>query len=758
MKIYNTIFLCAALLLAPVQAMARLVERDSINYASHDSTMNALDFVLQRPEPARTFPAKRFGDHLFLTLEGGPQWMRTSGGLMGIGHGGYRFGATIGDWVTPAHGWRVGFSGGRHWGIDRHRPFFGAVSADYLLNFTSLLKGDSPRRGFEIIGVMGAEFQLLHRGNNKLWGAAGARIGLQPRFYFTPSTYFYIEPRLGIYTDKLDNVRTWHRYDWNAQLMFGFGYRITDRRFRRYVDNSLWVNELFRNNLFAGVSGSILTLGNNTDNIRHRLAPQGNVFVGKWFTPSSGVRVQLGAGAVKENKSPRRWNGMLDIDYVFNLNSAVNGYDPDRATDLNILLGVSGAYISGPGKNFFPGLNASMQGVLNVSRNVGLFVEPQMKVFRRSIMTHPANRMALMPSVSVGVVYRTRATRGYNNAMSVLEDSLFAPARHMFFTFEGGIFQRSRGWNPSMALSAMVGSWFTPVSAWRVGVDAENYQSRPPFRSVSFTADYMASLSSLSGGFDPERIFDLRAFAGMSAGLAYYNRNMHRLVWGPRIGLQAAFRLSDALDLVVEPQAAIVSAPKYRRRFNPEWRAMVGLSYKLGNRHSVDPSSRIIDTDESSRSYLALSVAPGLFSEGLRGKNISFAFNAALGGWFSRLSGVQAYFDYDLAKKTGRNERRINIATIGLDYMFNITALSTGSPSNKFNFIALLGPGVAWSNDGNGAAAALHAGLQSRWTVAPGWELTLTPSLMGWTDGVMKNAPHKLIGSASLQLGAAYSF
>ena len=753
MKFLHTILCVSAVVLASADSLSAQTE-------AYDSTFNALDYVLQRPAPARRFETKKFGDRLFISAEGGPAWMRAHDGFIGGANSGYRAGLTVGDWVTPVHGWRVGISGGRHHGEGEHKPFFGAVSADWLINLSSLLRDDNPSRRFELIGALGAEVQGLHREGHKLWGAAGVRMALQPRLYLTQSTYLYLEPRLGIYTDGLDDHKSWRRYDWEAQVMIGLGYRLNEGLGYRRVDNSLFVNDMFRNNLFFGFSGSIAALGNNLSGLKDRISPQATIFAGKWFTASSGLRIQVGGGAIKEAGRSRRWDGMADVDYLLNLNSLMNGYDPDRRVESNIALGVTGAYVSGLDKKIFPGFHAGFQGILNVSQNVGLFLEPQLRVFGKSISQNTySNSFAMMPSLSLGFIYRNRGSKEYNKSFSILEDSLYDNGRHAFMTFEGGTFQRSGKWTKAAAASFMFGSWFSPVSAWRLGLDAEIYSTKKPYRSLSATAVYMVSLSALANGFNPDRVFDLRAFAGLTGGAAYYDGGKHKFVWGPRAGLQASFRLSDAVDLVIEPQAQLLDIPEYRHKVNPEWRVMAGFTYKMEGRHQYRSSSVLVG-DEKVRKpmFVGISVAPGLFSEALSPDKITWAFNGAVGGWLSGTSGLQVYYDYNMARLKGK-DRKLNISTFGIDYMLDITTLMTGAPSGKFNLVGLAGTGIGWSDqNGSGVGAAFKLGLQGRWQVARQIELTLSPTLMGWTRGIMSHAPHNLLANGSLALGAAYCF
>lgn len=127
---------------------------------------------------------------------------------------------------------RVGLNAGLHNGLAGVNPYFVGLSADYLMNITSLLHKDNPVRMFELIGVAGGEYQLLYRTGN--WSHAGGfRLGMQTRFNFSPLTFFYLEPRIGIYSDGIDRIKTWMRYDWEASLMAGLGYRLLSDPVRR---------------------------------------------------------------------------------------------------------------------------------------------------------------------------------------------------------------------------------------------------------------------------------------------------------------------------------------------------------------------------------------------------------------------------------------------------------------------------------------------------------------------------------------------
>ena len=132
---------------------------------------------------------------------------------------------------------------------------------------------------------------------------------------------------------------------------------------------------------------------------------------------------------------------------------------------------------------------------------------------------------------------------------------------------------RSRGWNPNCVFALGFGKWFTPESAWRINGEYEYISTDNNYRSISLAADYMFSLSTLAGGFDSERAFDLDAFLGMTAGAANYNHGHNSIIWGPRAGLRGRIRVSSAVDIILEPQVQLLSIPNYTRRYNPEARS-----------------------------------------------------------------------------------------------------------------------------------------------------------------------------------------
>ena len=203
--------------------------------------------------------------------------------------------------------------------------------------------------------------------------------------------------------------------------------------------------------------------------------------------------------------------------------------------------------------------------------------------------------------------------------------------KHAFLNLEGGV-QYTLGeakfkdlLSPNVQLG--LGYQFSPVFAARLQANA--WQSKGGWNGYgnpALTADYkykyvapgldlMFNLSNLFCGWNPNRVFNLTAFLGGGANIAWDNGEVNSIgaaiiqqskallpnyeleyLWDGtkvrpygRAGLEAAFRLSDAIALTVEGNANILS-DKYnsKKADNPDWyfNALVGLKINLGKTYN----------------------------------------------------------------------------------------------------------------------------------------------------------------------------
>ena len=193
--------------------------------------------------------------------------------------------------------------------------------------------------------------------------------------------------------------------------------------------------------------------------------------------------------------------------------------------------------------------------------------------------------------------------------------------KHMFLTLQGGaqytLGEAKFGKLISPNVQLGLGYQFSPVFGARIqangwqskgGWCAEDIPEQYKFKYVAPGIDLMFNLSNLFAGWNPNRVFNLTAFVGGGANIAFSNGEVNDIakkigaqslsnyqleyLWDGtkvnpfgRAGLEAAFRLSEAVALTVEGNANILG-DKYnsKKAGNADWyfNALLGLKINLG--------------------------------------------------------------------------------------------------------------------------------------------------------------------------------
>lgn len=137
------------------------------------------------------------------------------------------------------------------------------------------------------------------------------------------------------------------------------------------------------------------------------------------------------------------------------------------------------------------------------------------------------------------------------------------------------------------------------------------YTNDYKFKYVAPGVDFMFNLSNLFAGWNPKRVFNLTLFLGGGANIAFSNDEVNAIaqtltnidayqleyIWdGTKVnpfgrgGLEATFRLSDAVRLVLEGNANFLS-DKYnsKKAGNADWyfNALAGLRINLGKNYTA---------------------------------------------------------------------------------------------------------------------------------------------------------------------------
>lgn len=718
---------------------------------------NALDYRLQQPLSNEQFAEKNIFRNLFLTTEAGASLTHHSGGgMMSNPDFGLRAGLGVGTWFTPVHGLKLGFNAGvrREEGFERH--YYAGFSADYLMNLTALAYKYDPNRTFELIGVAGVEYQkrfhCVPHGD-----VFGVHLGLQARINATPTTFFYIEPRVGIYSDEVNRTSDWQKYDWDASVLIGMGYRVNGAKPRstgRLENTSFGDNSFY--GFSAGVSGLVTTGRYQIDDV---IGATASLYLGRWASSISGWRALASVGNFGLEDGGRPKYVTAEVDYLFNINSALNGFNPASKFNTNLILGPVIGLNSYNTNSLRFGVSLGLQGVLNLTDNLQLVVEPRAAVFNRHFVSRN-QRLNILGSVNVGFQYRLGNFKEnmvkYNYAGSLAE---FKGKDNTFMSVMAGLMSRRAGWTHNATASVALGRWFTPLSALRITADADYFHRTPRLGVGRIGADYMLNLATLFAGYEPDRIFNLSIFGGLHGGVAWYKGDYHG-VYGVRAGAQASLRLSRNLDFVVEPQLSTTRAKGHPNSLEPNWRMMLGLSYRFGGSNAGYKASN--NNASELKNYFNLMGGPGLFSEAMRDYSInkwSGGVSAVYGRKLSALSNVQFGMDYDFLTRPSHKD--IGIGTLHADYLFDLTGLSGIDLDQRISVGLLAGIGVAWSNyPGSSVGLAAIAGAQLEVKVAHNLGIVLQPRCNLWQPRVcvVPGNSHHFTANAKIMAGFKYHF
>ena len=174
--------------------------------------------------------------------------------------------------------------------------------------------------------------------------------------------------------------------------------------------------------------------------------------------------------------------------------------------------------------------------------------------------------------------------------------------------------------SPAIAARLQVNGWQSKGgwNGYRPKTGQAPYTNDYKYKYVAPGIDLMFNLSNLIGGYNPFRLLNITLFVGGGANIAFDNDEVNDInkvlqseyqyvggnyllenIWdGTKVnpfgrgGLELAFRLSDAVSLILEGNANVLSdkynSKKQEKDFKPDWyfNALAGLRINLGKTYN----------------------------------------------------------------------------------------------------------------------------------------------------------------------------
>lgn len=546
------------------------------NYQQRLAVLAGINYTPAAPMGTRIyfddFENSRLSDHLFVSVWGGVRMLKSGdikNSLKGLGP---QAAVSLGKWLTPISGLRL--SAGMGYTDAPANSVAGKLKlaelrADYMLNINNLLWGYDADRLFTLSGIAGVNLAGTKGVEESSQWALGAGVGLQGSFRLNRSVDLFVEPRINLYQKKYAGGNGYFHRDQTGEVNFGITYHAVERNARA----SKHFSKQFTDHIFM-TSGIGAQLFLNRENLKHAgaLGPQATISIGKWFSPSSGLRLVGTAGYFSNfDRLPADVSGnrlrhihiSAGADYLWNLTNTFSGYDPDRLFELIGTAGANLSLTSHSQHNLQPGIQVGMQALWHLNDFLGLYIEPQVRMYGDKFIESNLGfiQKDVLTSLNVGFHYRFAPYSQQNNRLEFDKNQ-----RRNFIAIAGGagslvVSNKDLINHAGAETRISVGRWFSPISAWRITgnylCNAQN-SGGSDMKYGGVSLEYMMSLATLAKGYQANPVLDVLPFIGLSGGISH-RLSENKFVPGLEAGAQIRLRLLPDWGLFIEPRVGIRS-------------------------------------------------------------------------------------------------------------------------------------------------------------------------------------------------------
>ncbi len=508
---------------------------------------------------------------------------------------------------------------------------------DYIFSLSSYLNGYKPDRTMELSTVMGVGLVKSYRhGGTQI--SPEAHAGLQFRFYTGPQGYINVEPYFGMAPDFIDLCsQSWRRYDVfygvNLSYVYYLGNNLSKQARQRFIDKGHHLNNPLVSDsvtyrswmapFFVELSTGAAVSGSPKFEVRKTMGRDMSVSLGKWFSPSIGVRVSVNGmetlwdQTVQPATSSRpkyvtnynTTNYSVRMEGMFNPLGLKRNYSWNSRFGFHFLAGYGLGWMYRDGRKSVSGLTHAYTGGVQLwtalNDGVRLFIEPRFTslVHRVDYYTSSASSLhkekKLHCNLGLSVLlksdkYRRDETEGMGTA------------EQLPFTIGGGIgmpMRMSRGnmkgdsGLPDLNVAAFGQYHFDDVNSLRLSLDYVSFVNNqmssytdtyPNGRKVSrwgmwrrryhiglFSADYSVNMTNLFCDRVYKRRLNLELFFGPTMAVSFgetsklYSRENkqdgHKYSLKSRTGLDYNFGVNGGMNLsyTVNDDLDIYVSPTY---------------------------------------------------------------------------------------------------------------------------------------------------------------------------------------------------
>jgi len=610
----------------------------------------------------------------------------------------------------------------------------GNISFDYMADLMNLWYGVNPYRRVNLRGYAGPVLRFDNMVDPKINTAMDLAFdaGVQLTVGLTDNIDLLLEPRYeGMLTG--DNKNTGRGDIYAGLIFYNQPGLLANRDFPTVNVDSIrgWYME--------AAGGVSFAPDGRRSGITKHFDPTLNMAIGRYFSNYSSVRARGSLTYVNERKTmkeSREWVPEVSLDYVHNLTNYFLGVNPYRRWDFSLFAGPM-AQIGGFNSGNF-NVNWGVNGGSNVSWHANNFMD---------IFVEP--RLSYLMNDEYYTRFETLAgIRLYqNNANNIQYFGSDAPhANTWFLETAGGTGAIAtdvlQGQNLDFTLKGAFGYRFNPYSSVRFGAAAWTRKNDDNSRSraAEVFADYMVNVQNVLYGVNPYRKFNLRAFAGGLASPKSFLSTKTDMHWslGFDLGLQGSYKLTENIDLMVEPRLESYLNNGATQRFD----IYGGLIWYNRRGMMVEKGYNPTNIDDKNTWFLE---AGGGFSYSPDGRtgggvlnHIDYDGLLSLGVHLNNYSSLRGRGDLLFVRNSKTTKDRASYhPLVSLEYMYNITNGIMGvNPYRRFDINIFAGPvariyGLRSGIDFKKTMKLnVEGGAQALWHINNKWDLFGEGSLL----------------------------
>lgn len=723
----------------------------------------------ERPQSDPYTTSGHFLDNTFFSFAAGGGAILSSTPSQWKHYAGPTAAMSVGKWFTPLHALRVSAKAEafKQQGEGRNKAF--GLSAEYMFNIYSAMTGYREDDPFAIHLLGGLSYNVSKTSPYGHHTSPGMGMGLQTAFRLGKGVELFLEPRIDAYSKNYAKMTSSaNGVDLTSAVLMGLNIRQgLDTRQQREKNDDFEQKSAYDHMFLEGAAGFVLPgTEHGLCNADRLIQPKAYAAVGKWFTPTSGIRLWGEAQQLKASTRSNRLKSLaVGADYLWNATNTFHGYRSDRPVELISGLGFNFATRSGS-KRVFPGMNASIQALWNAFPMAGFYIQPTLRAYGDDFLRQSSNFTKLDYTVSLlaGVQLRLSGYRPASAQAAYEEEGAEGS-----ISISGGFAAQGTGaaytslWGETGRLSYTRSA--SPMTAWRTSLAGyHNKLHGKQYAKIAAEGDYMVDLTALGLGYDPDRSLKLSAFAGLGIG-ADYTGQKARFAPDLHGGLQLAMRLTPQISAFVEPRLGYECSSAYKGGRLPRIQssAQLGLSYHFKAR----TSKAEVNENPKFASFVSVALGTGAYTGSVTSmspmrRKYTFVSDVALGHWVNSQAGYIIGLSSTAVQRRGEGNEWLT--SVHADYMVNLRTLFTEIPDedNPLRFSAALGANLTFAKkksfDKTRVAPGLQASVEAGWRFNSGLEVFVRPQGVVYAKSIAKSTQHPAEGELRLLIGTKWAF